>query len=88
MKKYRSFIIIWLVFEVIAVWLWQTTGNLFFLLNFSYIGLCIGLGGILFAASFISSRPLYLRFIASITLSAAAMIFMKDPVLRRPKKSL
>lgn len=46
------------------------------------------LGGILFAASFISSRPLYLRFIASITLSAAAMIFIKDPVLRRPKKSL
>ena len=56
MKKYRSFIIIWLVFEVIAVWLWQTTGNLFFLLNFSYIGLCIGLGGILFAAGWKCAR--------------------------------
>ncbi len=49
MKKYRSSIILWLVFEAIAIWLWQATGNLFFLLNFSYIGFCIGFGGILFA---------------------------------------
>ena len=32
MKKYRSSIILWIVFEAIAVWLWQATGNLFFLL--------------------------------------------------------
>ena len=50
MKKYRLSIILWLVFEAIAVWLWQASGNLFFLLNFSYIGFCIGFGGILFAA--------------------------------------
>ena len=56
MKKYRSPIILWLVFEAIAVWLWQATGNLFFLLNFSYIGLCIGLGGILFAAGWKYAR--------------------------------
>jgi len=49
MKKYRLSIILWLVFEAIAVWLWQASGNLFFLLNFSYIGSCIGFGGILFA---------------------------------------
>ena len=56
MKKYRSSIILWLVFEVIAIWLWQATGNLFFLLNFSYIGFCIGFGGILFAAGWKYAR--------------------------------
>ena len=28
MKKYRLSIILWLVFEAIAVWLWQASGNL------------------------------------------------------------
>ena len=56
MKKYRSSIILWLVFEAIAIWLWQATGNLFFLLNFSYIGFCIGFGGILFAAGWKYAR--------------------------------
>ena len=56
MKKCRSSIILWLVFETIAIWLWQATGNLFFLLNFSYIGFCIGFGGILFAAGWKYAR--------------------------------
>ena len=56
MKKYRSSIILWLVFEAIAIWLWQATGNLFFLLNFSYIGFCIGFGGTLFAAGWKYAR--------------------------------
>ena len=51
MKKYRTAIILFLVFEVIAVWLWLSTGNLFFLLNFSYLGISIGLGGALMASS-------------------------------------
>lgn len=33
MRKYRLSIILWLVFEAIAVWLWQASGNLFFLLK-------------------------------------------------------
>lgn len=37
-----------LVFETIAVWLWQATGKLFFLLNFSYIGIWVALGLLLF----------------------------------------
>jgi uncharacterized membrane protein len=44
MRKYRTAIIMFLVFEVIAVWLWLSTGNLFFLLNFSYLGVSIGGG--------------------------------------------
>jgi polyferredoxin len=58
MKKYRTAIILFLVFEVIAVWLWQSTGNLFFLLNFSYIGISIGLGGALMAAGWKYGREL------------------------------
>lgn len=37
-----------MVFETIAVWLWQATGKLFFLLNFSYIGIWVALGLLLF----------------------------------------
>jgi uncharacterized membrane protein len=44
MKKFRTAIILFLVFEVIAIWLWLSTGNLFFLLNFSYLGVSIGGG--------------------------------------------
>ena len=39
MKKYKTAFILFLVFETIAVTLWLTSGNLFFLLNFSYIGM-------------------------------------------------
>lgn len=47
MKKYKTSIILFLVFEAIAVSLWLGTGSLFFLLNFSYIGICIAVGGVL-----------------------------------------
>jgi hypothetical protein len=41
MKKFKTAIILFIVFEAIAVSLWLSTGQLFFLLNFTYIGLCI-----------------------------------------------
>ena len=44
MKKYKSAIILFAVFEAIAVSLWLTTGSLFYLLNFSYIGCTLGIG--------------------------------------------
>lgn len=50
MKKYKTAIILFSVFELIAVALWLSTGNLFFLLNFSYIGIYIGLGMAMVAA--------------------------------------
>lgn len=58
MKKYRTAIILFLVFEAIAVSLWLTTGNLFYLLNFSYIGTAIGLGGALMAGGWKYGREL------------------------------
>lgn len=44
MKKFKTAIILFAVFEAIAISLWLKTGSLFYLLNFSYIGLCIGVG--------------------------------------------
>ena len=56
MKKYRTPILLFAIFEVIAVSLWLSTGNLFFLLNFSYIGICLGVGGILMTAGWKHAR--------------------------------
>ena len=36
--------IIWIIFEAIAVVLWKTKDNLFYLINFSYIGSALALG--------------------------------------------
>ena len=47
-RKWLIPLSMWLVFEAIAVTLWLTKGNLFFLLNFSYIGSAIALGLLLF----------------------------------------
>lgn len=56
MKKYKSAIILFAVFEAIAVLLWLTTGSLFYLLNFSYIGCTLGVGLALLAAGWKYSR--------------------------------
>jgi polyferredoxin len=58
MKKYRTPFILLLLFEAIAIWLWLSTGKLFFLLNFSYIGISIGIGGTLMAAGWKYGREL------------------------------
>lgn len=42
--------LLFLLFEAVAVTLWLTKDNLFYLLNFSYIGACLGLGTALFTA--------------------------------------
>ena len=44
MKKFKTPIILFAVFEVIALLLWLKTDSFFYLLNFSYIGTCIGAG--------------------------------------------
>ena len=41
-------IIMWLIFETIAITLWLTKQNLFYLFNFSYIGTAISVGIFLF----------------------------------------
>ena len=47
-KQYLFPALMLAVFEIIAVTLWRAKGNLFYLFNFSYIGLSISLGMFLF----------------------------------------
>ena len=56
MKKYAMPIIMLVVFETIAITLWLTKGNLFYLFNFSYIGLSISLGVFLFIRKYRHAR--------------------------------
>ncbi|MBS7340761.1 MAG: 4Fe-4S dicluster domain-containing protein [Lachnospiraceae bacterium] len=49
MKKYAGSIFMLIVFETIAITLWLSKGNLFYLFNFSYIGCSISLGLFLYA---------------------------------------
>jgi polyferredoxin len=44
MKKYAPSLTMWLIFEAVAVTLWLTLDNLFYLFNFSYIGTAIAVG--------------------------------------------
>ena len=45
-----------IVFEAVAVTLWLTKDNLFYLFNFSYIGLSISLGMVLFIREYKYAR--------------------------------
>ena len=56
MKKYFLPIMLLLVFESIAVALWLTKDNLFYLFNFSYIGLSISLGMFLYIRKYEHAR--------------------------------
>ncbi len=56
MKNYTFPIILWLVFETIAVTLWLTLDNLFYLFNFTYIGTCLAIGLALYASHFRYAR--------------------------------
>lgn len=47
-KKFILPVIMWLIFETIAITLWLTMKNIFYLLNFSYIGTSIAVGFLLF----------------------------------------
>ena len=56
MKKYRIPLLIFLIFETVAVSLWLTKDNLFYLFNFSYIGCSVSLGTILFIRKYRHAR--------------------------------
>lgn len=49
MKKLAVPLFLWLLFEAIAVTLWLALDNLFYLINFSYIGSCLALGIFLYS---------------------------------------
>ena len=55
-KKWYISLGFWVIFEVIAVILWLTKDNLFYLFNFSYIGTVIAIGLLLFQIEFKHAR--------------------------------
>lgn len=59
MNKKRGWLIplgMWIVFEIVAVTLWLAKDNIFYLLNFSYIGTSIAFGLFLFQRNYKHSR--------------------------------
>ena len=56
MKKYLPSLVMLAIFETVAVTLWLTKDNLFYLLNFSYIGGSIALGLALYARQYRHAR--------------------------------
>ena len=56
MKKYALPILILAVFEAVAVTLWLTKDNIFYLFNFSYIGCSIALGCFLYIRKYKHAR--------------------------------
>ena len=56
MKKYTIPVMLLILFETVAIVLWQTKDNLFYLLNFSYIGFSIALGLFLFIKKYRHAR--------------------------------
>lgn len=72
----------WLVFEIVAVTLWLTKYNLFYLLNFSYIGSAIALGLLLFQLNYRHARRIgfirYITFTASLVFVGALFLCHVD----------
>lgn len=56
MKKLIAPAIMWLIFETVAVTLWLTKHNVFYLLNFSYIGTSIATGLLLYQLQYKHAR--------------------------------
>ena len=56
MKKYTIPIGIFAIFEIVAIILWLTKDNPFYLFNFSYIGCAISLGVFLFIKKYRHAR--------------------------------
>ena len=56
MRKYILPAVLLLLFETIAVTLWLTKDNLFYLFNFSYIGIAISFGVVLYIKKYKHAR--------------------------------
>ncbi len=63
--KYLAPLILLVVFEAVAVVLWLAKNNTFFLLNFSYIGICISTGMFLYAKNFKGARRFVQLFVGT-----------------------
>lgn len=56
LKKFILPAMMWLIFEIIAITLWLTKKNIFYLFNFSYIGTSLAIGFLLFQLQYKYAR--------------------------------
>jgi len=63
--------LLWVVFEAIAITLWLFLDNLFYLLNFTYIGTAIAVGLVLYIAGF-----KYARMMVQLTVGLYMLVYL------------
>lgn len=71
LKKFMLPAMMWLIFEIIAITLWLTMQNIFYLFNFSYIGTSIAIGFLLFQLQY-----KYARRIAQFLVGAYMLVYL------------
>lgn len=71
LKEYLASIIMFTVFETVAIILWLTKDNIFYLLNFTYIGACIAVGLALF-----SRKVKYARRIVQLAVGLYMLVYL------------
>ena len=74
-RKYIPSLLLFLLFELVAITLWIAKYNIFYLLNFSYIGGCLALGTAFFTAGKRYARHFLGVFEAATIHYAVAKIF-------------
>lgn len=70
-NKYKIPLLLWVVFEAIAITLWLFLDNLFYLLNFTYIGTAIAVGLVLYIAGF-----KYARMMVQLTVGLYMLVYL------------
>ena len=71
MKKYLPSIVMLAIFESIAVSLWLTKDNIFYLFNFSYIGISIALG-----LALLAGEKRYARNVAQFLVGSYLLVYL------------
>lgn len=71
MKKYMPSLLMLAIFEVIAISLWLTKDNIFYLFNFSYIGASIALG-----TALISEKKTYARHVVQFLVGSYMLVYL------------
>lgn len=71
MRKYVIPLFIWLLFEIVAITLWLTMDNIFYLFNFSYIGSCLAIGLLLY-----SKKVKYARNVLQFAIGSYMFIYL------------
>ena len=70
-KKYSLSIFLWVIFETVAVTLWLTMDNIFYLFNFTYIGSCIAIGTALY-----SNKVKYARHMVQLAVGLYMLLYL------------